>query len=398
MKDPNLEKYLQNTSLFQFIDKQSIPPSYNRIHQQLFFIMSTYTIEAGDTFNAIATKFGTSVQTLEILNPGVNPYDLQIGEVIKDPGETSTYTIVKGDTFNSIAAKFGTSAQTLENLNPGVNPDDLQIGEVINVPGTPGTSQYTVFKGDTFNSIASRIGTDVQTLENLNPGVNPNDLQIGEVITVPCGPVPGPSPQPNGYVKYEGPASSFPDPSTWADYDSLWAYNSTIIPFVGLYVPEDTTTAANVIGASIPGIAAESGVDARVILCIIMQESGGDVNVSTTFSPPPDNIPNTGIMQAHDGVTFAGAYNWPQSINSIVQMIKDGTEGTLQEGPNGGDGLKQLYYGQSGDSGYRNWYEVARAYNSGSVDQKNLSNGLGATDLYVSDVANRLLGHVWLGQ
>ena len=389
----NLETYLQHTPLFHSIDKQLILTSYNQIHQQLLFIMSTYTIQAGDTFHAIANKLGTSVQILENLNPGVNPNDLQIGEVIKVPGATTTYTIVKGDTFNSIATKFGTSAQTLENLNPGVNPNDLQVGEVINVPGTPRTSQYTIVKGDTFSSIASRIGTDVQTLENLNPGVNPNDLQIGEVITVPGGPVPGPGPQPNGYVKYEGPASSFPDQSTWADYDSLWAYNSTLIPFVSIYVPEDTTTAANVIGASIPAIAAESGVDARVILCIIMQESGGNVNVPTTFSPPPDNIPNTGIMQAHDGVTFAGADSWPQSINSIVQMIKDGTEGTLQEGANGGKGLKQLYYGQ-----YGNWYEVARAYNSGSVDQNNLSNGLGATDSYVSDIANRLLGHMWSGQ
>ncbi|KAI9787254.1 MAG: hypothetical protein M1839_003492 [Geoglossum umbratile] len=354
----------------------------------------TYTIVKGDTFNSIAAKFGTSAQTLENLNPGVNPNNLQIGEVINVPGTlgTSQYTIVKGDTFNSIAAKFGTSAQTLENLNPGVNPNNLQIGEVVNVPGTLGTSQYTIVKGDTFNSIASRIGTDVQTLENLNPGVNPDELQIGEVITVPGGPVPGPNPQPNGYVKYEGPASSFPDQSTWADYSSLWAYNSTIIPFVSLYVPEDVTTSANVIGASIPSIAAESGVDARVILCIIMQESGGDVNVQTTPSPGPDSIPNTGIMQAHDGVTFAGADNWPQSINSIVQMIKDGTEGTLQEGAKGGVGLKQLY------EQYGNWYEVARAYNSGSVDQSNLSHGLGATDSYVSDVANRLLGHVWPNQ
>jgi len=46
----------------------------------------------------------------------------------------------------------------------------------------------------------------------------------------------------------------------------------------------------------------------------------------------------------------------------------------------------------------KNWYEVARAYNSGSVDKTNLSNGLGATDSYVSDIANRLLGHVWPGQ
>lgn len=37
-------------------------------------------------------------------------------------------------------------------------------------------------------------------------------------------------------------------------------------------------------------------------------------------------------------------------------------------------------------------YPALRAYNSGSVNQSNLSDGLGATDSYVSDIANRLQG------
>jgi glucan 1,3-beta-glucosidase len=37
-----------------------------------------------------------------------------------------------------------------------------------------------------------------------------------------------------------------------------------------------------------------------------------------------------------------------------------------------------------------NPYEVARGYNSGSIDFSNLSDGLGSTASYVSDIANRL--------
>jgi hypothetical protein len=37
-------------------------------------------------------------------------------------------------------------------------------------------------------------------------------------------------------------------------------------------------------------------------------------------------------------------------------------------------------------------YQALRLYNSGSLDANNLSNGLGATDSYVSDIANRLQG------
>lgn len=40
-------------------------------------------------------------------------------------------------------------------------------------------------------------------------------------------------------------------------------------------------------------------------------------------------------------------------------------------------------------------YRALRLYNSGSLDDSNLSNGLGATDSYVSDIANRLQGVVF---
>jgi LysM repeat protein len=44
-----------------------------------------------------------------------------------------TYTIQSGDTFASIAAKTGTTVAKLEQLNPGVNPTALRVGETIRV-------------------------------------------------------------------------------------------------------------------------------------------------------------------------------------------------------------------------------------------------------------------------
>jgi hypothetical protein len=37
-------------------------------------------------------------------------------------------------------------------------------------------------------------------------------------------------------------------------------------------------------------------------------------------------------------------------------------------------------------------YRALRLYNSGFIDESNLSDGKGATDSYVSDIANRLQG------
>lgn len=51
---------------------------------------------------------------------------------------------------------------------------------------TPATQTYTVEAGDTLEEIAARFGTDVATLQQLNPGVTPENLQAGGALVVPA--------------------------------------------------------------------------------------------------------------------------------------------------------------------------------------------------------------------
>jgi LysM repeat protein len=46
---------------------------------------SSYTIESGDTLESIADQFGTTVEELLILNPGIDPVNLTIGQRIRVP-------------------------------------------------------------------------------------------------------------------------------------------------------------------------------------------------------------------------------------------------------------------------------------------------------------------------
>ena len=48
----------------------------------------------------------------------------------------------------------------------------------------PGTHTYTVQSGDTLGSIAAKIGTTVDQLEQLNPGIAPTALRVGQKIRV----------------------------------------------------------------------------------------------------------------------------------------------------------------------------------------------------------------------
>jgi LysM repeat protein len=245
------------------------------------------------------------------------------------------------------------------------------------VPTPPASGNtYSIQAGDTLTLIATKFSTTLDSILGANPGINASLLQIGQVINLPSGstPAPGntPAPDTGGYIAYSGPASNYPDPSQWASYASLWSKNASLMSY------NDSPSEIAFIGSSITTVAAESGIDARVILCIIMQESGGNVRVGNTFN----GVNNTGIMQAFDGVGFNAA----DPAGSILQMVRDGAEGTSR-----GPGLKQAY------AEFGNWYEAARKYNSGSVDRAQLNNALGATGKYVVDFANRLMGHTWAG-
>ncbi|KAJ6024342.1 hypothetical protein N7540_005139 [Penicillium herquei] len=140
------------------------------------------------------------------------------------------------------------------------------------------------------------------------------------------------------------------------------------------------------IKTAIEAVAESSGVDARFILAIVMQESNGCVRVQTT----DNGVTNPGLMQSHDGTGSCntdGDVQDPCPYSEIHQMIVDGVEGTSS-----GDGLKALITQQGGSSTALSHYQAARCYNSGSVaSDGNLGQGV-ATHCYVSDITNRILG------
>jgi len=46
----------------------------------------------------------------------------------------------------------------------------------------PGPGEYSVAKGDTLGGIAKKVGLSLKALQDLNPGVNANRMQIGQKL------------------------------------------------------------------------------------------------------------------------------------------------------------------------------------------------------------------------
>lgn len=98
---------------------------------------STYTVRAGDTLSSIASKFGTSYQALASLNGISNPNLIYVGQVLRVNGSASTgsvyYTVRAGDNLSAIASRYGTSYQSIAALNGLSNPNLIYAGQTLKI-------------------------------------------------------------------------------------------------------------------------------------------------------------------------------------------------------------------------------------------------------------------------
>lgn len=173
----------------------------------------TYTVKAGDTLSAIASRYSTSSSTLASLNSLSNPNLIYVGQVLKVSSNTSTssstsssanstvttaasYTVKSGDTLSAIAAKYGTTYQALASTNSISNPNDIYVGQVIKVSATAtaassqaasstnSNGSYTVKSGDTLYGIALANGLNWQTLAKQNGISDPNVIFVGQKLSL----------------------------------------------------------------------------------------------------------------------------------------------------------------------------------------------------------------------
>ena len=182
-----------------------------------------YTIRAGDTFYQLSISHNVSLSAMLAANPGVNPDRLSIGQVIciptgsapppptgvcptlsigsrgasvlhlqqllvnegYDPGPVdgifgsrtqSAVMAFQRDTHIPIDGIVGVQTWTALGVNCGVTPPQT-------CPS--GTTAYTIRAGDTFYLLSIRFNTTVSAIVAANPGVNPNTLQIGQVVCIP---------------------------------------------------------------------------------------------------------------------------------------------------------------------------------------------------------------------
>jgi nucleoid-associated protein YgaU len=196
-------------------------------------ISSTYTIQSGDDYTAIADRLWNDQSkwvAIQKANPDVDPRRLKVGQVINIPsldtdalrrdgelssaadaasvGQTTTVKVEPGDSLSSISARvYGSEAhwKHIFQANQGTlsSPDALKVGMTLAIPPkpvrvtAPSTPQpstpnglYTVRPGDSLSSIAQKqLGASSKWRliyeANIDRLDGPEDIKIGQKLKIP---------------------------------------------------------------------------------------------------------------------------------------------------------------------------------------------------------------------
>ena len=160
-----------------------------------------YTVRWGDTLYSLAARYGTTVEAISALNGISRPDQIQAGQQIKipksgaaaPPSETAAeYIVQAGDNLNAIANKFGVTVEALMRANGLTNPDFIYVGQKLVIPAAgvaepapSGGRTHVVKPGESIDMIAAMYGTTREAIVAANNLANPNWIYVGQVLRIP---------------------------------------------------------------------------------------------------------------------------------------------------------------------------------------------------------------------
>lgn len=107
------------------------------------------------------------------------------------------YKIQKGDTLYALSKRYKTTVERLLEVNPGIDPSNLQIDSQICIPlplekypTCMTTNYYVVKENDTIFSISKYFGVTVKQILYSNMGIEPENIYEGMILCIPIAPPP----------------------------------------------------------------------------------------------------------------------------------------------------------------------------------------------------------------
>lgn len=146
---------------------------------------TTYTVVAGDTLKRIASKFSTSIESLEKANNLTSTSILKVGQTLV-VGSSAKAAAAPAQAAESTAKAAPTPAVVAK--APPVKPAAVHEkveAKPLEKPQTTEEKSYVVAKGDNPYSLAKKFNTTQAALMKANNIDDPKKLKIGQKLVIP---------------------------------------------------------------------------------------------------------------------------------------------------------------------------------------------------------------------
>lgn len=166
----------------------------------------TYKVRRGDRLEKIAANHGTTVREIMALNDIRSRDRIYVGQTLTIPGDYGliepspvtpiVYTVEAGDTLERVARRYGVSMADLVRVNSIQVRDRIYVGQTLYLSEPPSQAEaaatptvHVVKKGDTLERIAGRYGVPMAELERMNNLRSRDRIYVGQRLVVARSPV-----------------------------------------------------------------------------------------------------------------------------------------------------------------------------------------------------------------
>jgi LysM repeat protein len=93
----------------------------------------THLVAPGETFLALARRYGVSYSALLAANPGLDPDRIRPGQTLRLPAGPRTHVVTRGETLFGIARRYDIEPERIRAANR-LTDDKVKIGQTLVIP------------------------------------------------------------------------------------------------------------------------------------------------------------------------------------------------------------------------------------------------------------------------
>ncbi|MEM7092991.1 MAG: LysM peptidoglycan-binding domain-containing protein [Actinomycetota bacterium] len=134
---------------------------------------TTYVVQSGDVLGLIAERFDVDIAELRRVN-NLSGNLIQVGQTLTIPAADGSTDTSSGTVTSTEPADDETASSS---STPAATPTPVSCGA--------GAVGHCVQSGDSLLGIASQYGTTVDELRAANPGIVGDQINIGDLLTIP---------------------------------------------------------------------------------------------------------------------------------------------------------------------------------------------------------------------